>query len=103
MHPAPAEVRRLAALARLPLSDVEAAALARDLRGILAHLEALRAAELDAPPVPPAAPDASALREDVPGSDALLLPPAAFAPAWRDGLFLAHPPGPGAAGEREGE
>lgn len=86
----PAEVRRLAQLAGLRLGDGEADRLAAELAGILAHFEALRSVQAEAPEPgePSRGAPRSPLREDIPASDPLVRPPSASAPAWRDGFFL---------------
>ena len=61
------EVQRVVALARLALSEVEVAGMARDLGAILRHAESL--ATLDTEGVPPTAhviPLTTPLREDAP-------------------------------------
>ena len=94
----PEEVRRLAVLARITLSDAAAEALAAQLTDVLDHVEALEAPSDDEPTtsdrVPPSNPDPTGretlrapLRADVPGADTLDRPPADFAPEWRDGFF----------------
>jgi aspartyl/glutamyl-tRNA(Asn/Gln) amidotransferase C subunit len=81
-------VLRMAALAGLALEPAEAAGLAADLTGILAHVEAL--AEVDVQGVPEvsmAVEAGTAARADVPGADALAVPPARFAPGWAEPFF----------------
>jgi Asp-tRNA(Asn)/Glu-tRNA(Gln) amidotransferase C subunit len=107
MASADAELRRSAALARLPLTDDEARQLAVRIGAIIAHADALaeleavtaaaRSAEAgDAADTAAAAAavadaaivvDSAAPRPDTPGADRLHLPPAAFAPAWAEGFF----------------
>lgn len=103
----PAEVQRVAALARLEVSEAEAAALAGQLSGILDVIRGSLAGPRDAEarsgsdggsPDLPASRSLSAppgddgplslpLRADLPGADPLAEPPAAWAPGWRDGFF----------------
>ena len=62
----PAEVRRIAELARLRLSDAEAAKIAVQFRAILAHLEGLRAVPTEGvEPLDHPLPLADVLRDDV--------------------------------------
>ncbi len=81
------EVRRIASLARLTVTDDRAAALMQQLNGILSHMDVLQQLPgLDADPadalagMPLAADDGPSVR--------LSRSPAAFAPAWRDGFFV---------------
>jgi len=83
------EVRRVAGLARIRLDDEEAAALARDLTGILEHVEELRSApveEGDAAADPLALEPKARAGDGEP--DALERPPSELAPSWRDGFFV---------------
>jgi len=92
------EVRRVAELARLGLSEARLDALAAELSGILAHMEVLSAAlDANAPVEPPAA--ATVMRPDAGPSIPLARPPGAFAPAFADGFFLV----PRVASHGEGE
>jgi len=83
------EVRHIAALARLGLSDERAHAMAVELNGILEHMEVLEAAET-AGAASTAVWSASSmpLRADdgppIPCADSL----STFAPAMREGFFL---------------
>jgi aspartyl-tRNA(Asn)/glutamyl-tRNA(Gln) amidotransferase subunit C len=84
-------VLRIAALARLALNDAEADRLARELAGIIAHVDAL--AELDLAGVPEwstAVEHGSADRADAAGADPLHAAPAAFAPGF-DAPFFTVP------------
>lgn len=83
----PEEVRRIARLARLALTEAEIERLSREMGAILAHLEALGAAEPDPGPTS-SAPAVSPTRPDVPGSDPLQAPPERWAPAWAAGFFV---------------
>lgn len=83
-----ADVDRIAALARLELDNEEAQRLARQLSGMLDHFASLQALDLaDVEPFSTAAEGGAPLRADEAGADALRLPPAALAPAWREGFF----------------
>jgi aspartyl-tRNA(Asn)/glutamyl-tRNA(Gln) amidotransferase subunit C len=92
------DVRRVAELARLGLSEERLDALAADLSGILSHMEALGAAiDASAPVDPPVA--ASIMRPDTGSSVPLARSPSAFAPQFADGFFLV----PRLASHGEGE
>ena len=83
------DVRHVAMLARLGLTDARAEELARDLNTILEHMQALGA--VDTTGVEPAAGIGAAgmpLRPDSGQSIPLAEPPAAFAPDMRAGLFI---------------
>jgi len=84
------DVRHVAALARLGLSDERAHALVGELNGILGHMAALQAVKTEGEPeVVGVGAGGAPLRPDVGGnSDPLAVPPATFAPQMRDGLFL---------------
>lgn len=92
------DVRRIAALARLELTDEELDTLAGDMRDILAHVDALRTADLTDDDIDDAhprhlhsplaeAPARGGLRRDAPATDALSTDIASFAPELRDGFF----------------
>lgn len=105
MEITPETVRRVAALARLDLDPREMVELARQLGGILEHMDALAGIDAEAPgagaerePQPEPADRGAPLRADVPGPDALTRPLAELAPAWSDGFFTvprleSHGPG----------
>ncbi len=83
-----ADVRHVAALARLGLSDDRAEALTRDLNAILEHMEAL--GRVDTTGVAEATAtggEGMRLRPDAGPAIPLVEPPSAFAPAMRDGLL----------------
>jgi len=61
-----ADVDRIAALARLELTDDERARFAAQLSAILAYADQVQQVETSAPAAPDAAPDASRMRDDVP-------------------------------------
>ncbi|HUE77620.1 MAG TPA: hypothetical protein VMM83_06740 [Longimicrobiales bacterium] len=96
----PEEVRRLAVMARLGLEAAEATALARQLTGILEHVDRLEVPSGEDVAAPVAdAPASAPLRADLPGADKLDRGPADFAPEWRDGFFTvprltSHDTGP---------
>jgi aspartyl-tRNA(Asn)/glutamyl-tRNA(Gln) amidotransferase subunit C len=81
-----ADVRHVAALARLELDADEVAAVAGQLSTILQHVDALRTV-----PVPSAAPQSGvaepALRPERAAPLSLAVPLAELAPAWQDGFF----------------
>jgi aspartyl-tRNA(Asn)/glutamyl-tRNA(Gln) amidotransferase subunit C len=82
------DVRHIASLARLGLSDERARALTAELNTILGHMDAL--AKVDTTAVPDADEGAAGmpLRADAPPPDALARRPEAFGPSVRDGFFL---------------
>lgn len=83
------EVRHIAALARVALSDERIAALVVELNGILVHMDVLQKVDMHAPqPVNEPASAPSVLRNDIPGSVPLATSRESFAPAFRDGFFL---------------
>ena len=83
------DVRHVAALARLGLTDEAAERLTKDLNSILEHMDALAkvktAGVSDDPGV---GSDAMRLRADDVGSMPLAARPDAFAPEMREGLFI---------------
>ena len=89
MRIGPEEVRRVAALAELAVDDADLATLTAQMDRIVAYV-----AQLDAAPdegnLPPfvAGPAEVAWRDDTVRPDPLALPPAALAPAFRDGFFV---------------
>ena len=93
-----AEVERLARLARLRLTEEEAARIAWELGSILRHLEVLEGSQAGHPH--PDEHAAAPLRPDRTGADPLREPISAVAPAWADGYFVVpRPPAVGPAGE----
>ena len=83
------EVRQIAALARLGISDDRAQVAAVELSSILAHMQVL--SRVDAERVASSERSASEgmqLRPDLGPPIPLLRPPAFFAPEMRDGFFL---------------
>ena len=83
-----ADVRHVAALARLGLTDERAEALTRDLNTILEHMEVLGRVDTRGVPEATGTSDAGMrLRPDSGPAIPLAEPPSAFAPAMRDGLL----------------
>ncbi len=83
------EVREVARLARLKLDDAEAARLADEMSGILAHFDALDRFEGEADAAGPPGRDLEPrTRADAPGADPLAWGPEEMAPDWRGGFFL---------------
>lgn len=84
------DVRHVAALARLGVSDERAQALVSELNGILGHMAALQAVDTDGvAEVIGVGATGAPLRQDAGGrSDALGVAPMAFAPQMRDALFI---------------
>jgi aspartyl-tRNA(Asn)/glutamyl-tRNA(Gln) amidotransferase subunit C len=84
------EVRRIAALARLGISDDRAREIAVELNGILAHMEVLAAVDTSAVATGDKAGsgDGMPLRLDRGPPISLARAPSAFAPAFGDGFFL---------------
>ncbi|MBA3891758.1 MAG: Asp-tRNA(Asn)/Glu-tRNA(Gln) amidotransferase subunit GatC [Gemmatimonadaceae bacterium] len=84
------DVRHVAALARLGLTDDRATALVGELNGILGHMAALEAVDTTGlAEVIGVGATGTPLREDRGGrSDALAVAPHAFAPEMRDGLLI---------------
>ena len=83
------DVRHIATLARLGVSDDQAAALAVDLNGILSHMDVL--AQVDTTGVSPSSGVGSGgtpLRADGGDSVPLLIPHESMAPEMKDGFFI---------------
>lgn len=85
------EVKRLAGLARLRLSDEDADRLTHDLVGVLEQVGAMEWAGLGTPGGPrasdPGSTDLSPFGRP-PDPDTLRRPPSELAPRWRDGFLL---------------
>ncbi|MBL8959244.1 MAG: aspartyl/glutamyl-tRNA amidotransferase subunit C [Gemmatimonadetes bacterium] len=89
MRIAPDDVRHVADLARVGLEPDRIAQLARELSGILDHMDVLaRVVPPDTVPMDGAPGVTSVLRDDVAAADPLLRAREAIAPEMRDGLFL---------------
>ena len=89
MRISPDEVLKVARLAELAVAEAYLPTLVRqfnDIVGYVAQLDALPAEDDVAPFVP--GPTAVRWREDVVAPEPLALPPAAIAPAFRDGFFV---------------
>ena len=84
------DVRHVAALARLGLTEERAGALVSELNAILGHMAALEAIDTTGvAEVIGVGATGTPLREDRGGrSDALAVAPKAFSPELRDGLFI---------------
>jgi aspartyl-tRNA(Asn)/glutamyl-tRNA(Gln) amidotransferase subunit C len=82
------DVRRVAELARLALSEERLASLAAELGGILAHMQVLRAVDLAAVATGDAGADGAPLRPDAGPPLPLARARESFAPLVRDGFFL---------------
>ena len=83
------DVRHIAALARLGLEPDRVELLARELNGILAHMDVLAAVDTTAIDLHARADgEGMPLRDDAAASVALNREREAFAPATRDGFFL---------------
>lgn len=83
------DVRHIAALARLGLTDERASALVGELNGILAHMDVLAKVDTDdVEPVTGIGASGAPLREDKGPSQALAQPIDTFAPKFEQGFFL---------------
>ena len=82
------DVRHIAGLARLGVSHDQLDALAGELNGILAHMQALQQADTAAVATAPDARPGMPLRPDAGPPVPLAHERATFAPAMRDGFFL---------------
>ena len=81
------DVRHIASLARLELSEEEVDRFTRQLDAILGHAADLATADRGDAPTSPSEQRTMPLAGDAPGSDALRLPVEALSPAFRDGFF----------------
>ena len=87
MSVTPDDVRHVARLARVGLTEARMPSLVSELNGILAHMDVLQ--QVDISGVAEVAADVSApLRDDVLPADTLQRARESFAPASRDGFFL---------------
>lgn len=82
------DVRHVAALARLDLTDEQARAFAGELNGILEHMAVLQDVDTSGVPEHSASREAMPLRDDHGPPIKLADPPASFAPQMRDGFFI---------------
>ncbi len=101
------DVRHVAALARLGLSETQVTSLVGELNGILAHMDELQQVDITATSAEPDATHGMRMRDDVPNPISLHAEREAFAPLMRDGFFLVprlstHGAGDSADDEGEG-
>jgi aspartyl-tRNA(Asn)/glutamyl-tRNA(Gln) amidotransferase subunit C len=83
------DVRHIAQLARLGLSDERAASLVNELNGILAHMDALAKVNTDdVEPVVGIGASGAPLRDDAVPSGRIEHPIETFAPKFEQGFFL---------------
>jgi aspartyl-tRNA(Asn)/glutamyl-tRNA(Gln) amidotransferase subunit C len=82
------DVRHIASLARLGLTDERARGLTTELNTILAHIDALAAVDTSSLSAGHDAVAGMSLRADAPPPDALARPPEGFGPSVRDGFFV---------------
>lgn len=89
MRISPDEVLKVARLAELAVAEADLPTLVRQFNDIVDYVAQLDAlpAEDDVAPFAPG-PAAVRWREDVVAPEPLALPPAALAPAFRDGFFV---------------
>lgn len=82
-------VRHVARLAELEVAEANVDRLVTELTAIVAFVEQLDALDAGADPTAPAiGPEAVRLRDDEIAPIPLAHPPASFAPAMKDGLFV---------------
>lgn len=82
------EVRHIATLAELEISEAELTSLAVGMERIVTFVEQLPDVEVGARATIDVGPAVLRLREDVVDPVPLTRPPEANAPAWRDGFFV---------------
>lgn len=82
------DVRHVAALARLGLTEEQLLALTRELNGILAHMAVLQDVDTTGVAEHSSTGDPMPLRDDRGPPIPLADPPVAFAPEMRDGFFI---------------
>jgi len=82
-----ADVLHVAGLARLRLEPDEVERLTSQLNEILGHVTELASADTEQVQPEPATTWPAPLRDDAAPAEALALPPAELAPAWREGFF----------------
>jgi len=87
MSVTPDDVRHVARLARVGLTEARIPSLVSELNGILAHMDVLQQVDISGV-ADDAAAVAAPLRDDVLPSDTLHRARETFAPASRDGFFL---------------
>jgi len=81
------EVKHVAELARLTVSDARLDELAAELNGILVHMDVLARLDTSGLSAPSPAPGCTHLRSDSSGPIPLMAPREAFAPSIREGFF----------------
>lgn len=90
------EVRRIAALAALRVSDLDVDDIAGDLSAIVELITQLEEAGSDGAEPHRHGPEQAPLREDEVAPSDLAVPPEQFAAEFREGFFVApRPPGVG--------
>src|SRR5688572_3881217 len=82
------DVRHVAALARLGLTEARAEALTRDMNTILEHMKVLESVDTSSLAGASIPDEGMRLREDGGMSVPLAVPPSSFAPESREGLFI---------------
>ena len=82
------DVRHVAALARLGLTEERAEALTRDMNTILEHMKVLESVDTSSLAAASIPDEGMPLREDGGMSVPLAVPPSSFAPESREGLFI---------------
>ncbi len=82
------DVRHIAALARLGLTEERARGLTAELNTILGHMEVLSRVDTASAGDADGRAEGMLLRDDAPPPDALKRGPAQFGPSVRDGFFL---------------
>jgi aspartyl-tRNA(Asn)/glutamyl-tRNA(Gln) amidotransferase subunit C len=82
------EVRHVARLARLGLTEEQVSAVAHDLNTILEHMDVLSRVDTQGVPEYTAAATAMSLRVDHGPGIPLAAPAESFAPEMRDGFFI---------------
>lgn len=82
------DVRHIATLAELEISEAELPSLAADMERIVTFVEQLPDIPVEDRTSVTVGPSALRLREDVVDPVPLARPPEANAPAWRDGFFV---------------
>lgn len=85
----PADVQRVASLARLRCDEAETQLMSEQLSSILEHMEVLRQVDTDGvAPFGAVGQGTAPLRDDCAAPDALHSAPGAIAPAWVEPFFV---------------
>ena len=85
----PADVQRVASLARLRCDEAETELMSEQLSSILEHMEVLRQVEVDdVPPLGSVTQTAAPVRDDRSAPDPLHRVPSTIAPAWVEPFFV---------------